>query len=331
MSGSFDPSAAHPADDGRDEVLALGEAMVEYNHTGGDDGRLWLQGHGGDTSNFAVAAARQGARTGYLSRLGDDAHGASLRALWRTEGVDDRDVHTSTDADTGVYFVRHDADGHRFDFLRRHSAATRLAPADLPLARLAAARVLHLSAISLAISASARETGFAAIEAARAAGTWVSFDTNLRPRLAPVADQSAWIDAALRRCDIALPSRDDLQQATGLGAPDALVDHCLARGARLVALKLGTEGALVATAAERARIPAFPCRPVDATGAGDTFGGAFVARLVAGDRWPDAARHAACAAALATEGRGAVGPIPRLAQVRAALARGAQGIVAPAS
>jgi 2-dehydro-3-deoxygluconokinase len=59
---------------------------------------------------------------------------------------------------------------------------------------------------------------------------------------------------------------------------------------------------------------------VDATGAGDTFGGAFVARLVAGDALVAAARYAAAAAALSPEGYGAVEPIPHAARVREALA-----------
>ena len=54
------------------DILALGEAMVEFNQTGEAGGRLYLQGFGGDTSNFAVSAARQGAKVGYLSALGDD-------------------------------------------------------------------------------------------------------------------------------------------------------------------------------------------------------------------------------------------------------------------
>lgn len=54
------------------DILALGEPMVEFNQTGQGAGRLYLQGFGGDTSNFAIAAARQGARVGYLSALGDD-------------------------------------------------------------------------------------------------------------------------------------------------------------------------------------------------------------------------------------------------------------------
>ena len=106
---------------------------------------------------------------------------------------------------------------------------------------------------------------------------------------------------------------------TGLAEPDAIVDHCLGLGAKIVALKLGAEGALVADATQRFRIAPHPCQAVDATGAGDTFGGAFVARLLAGDAIESAGRYAGAAAALSTEGFGAVEPIPMAARVRAAL------------
>ena len=74
------------------QIIALGEAMVEFNQTGEGDGRLYLQGFGGDTSNFAIAAARQGASAGCIGALGDDANGRALRALWDREGVDHRGV-----------------------------------------------------------------------------------------------------------------------------------------------------------------------------------------------------------------------------------------------
>jgi 2-dehydro-3-deoxygluconokinase len=76
----------------------------------------------------------------------------------------------------------------------------------------------------------------------------------------------------------------------------------------------------VADSAGRFRIAPFPCKPVDATGAGDTFGGALCARLVAGDNLKDAATYAGVAAALSTQGYGAVAPIPAAQQVRDALA-----------
>ena len=123
----------------------------------------------------------------------------------------------------------------------------------------------------------------------------------------------------IARCDICLPSYDDIVAITGLSDPDALVDHCLRLGAKVVALKLGEQGALVADAQQRHRIAPHPCRPVDATGAGDTFGGAFVHRFLQGDSLAQAGRYAAVAAALSTQGYGAVAPIPTAQQVLQAL------------
>lgn len=301
------------------DILALGEAMVEFNQTGAGGGRLYLQGFGGDTSNFAIAGARQGATVGYLSALGDDDHARMLRELWQREGVDDSGVHTDASAFTAVYFVTHDPQGHHFSFLRTGSAASRMRPGHLDAGRIASARVLHLSGISLALSESARETCHAAIAIARAAGVQVSFDTNLRLKLWPLDTARTEMMRVLRQCDICLPSLDDVAAISGRTEPDALVDWCLEHGARIVGLKLGAQGAIVADANQRHRIVAHACKPVDATGAGDTFGGAFVARLLAGDDLPSAGRYAAVAAALSTEGYGAVEPIPGADQVRAAL------------
>ena len=307
-------SASVPVD-----IVAYGEPMVEFNQTGEGSGRLYLQGFGGDTSNFAIAAARQGARVAYLGALGDDPYGRMLRDLWTREGVDHAAVATDPQAYTAIYFVTHDAAGHHFHFFRSGSAASRLSPATLPLEPVRAARVFHLSGISLAISASACDAGLAAMEAARAAGVRVSFDTNLRLKLWPAARARAVMTEAMRRCDICLPSYDDVVALTGITDSDELVDLCLQLGAKEVALKLGEQGALVADAAQRHRVPAHPCTPVDATGAGDTFGGAFVARRVAGDDLLTAARYASAAAALSTEGYGAVDPIPTAERVLAAL------------
>lgn len=301
------------------EILALGEPLVEFNQTGAGGGRQYLQGFGGDTSNAVIAAARQGARAGYVSAVGDDAYGRMLRSLWQAEGVDHAAVRTDPDAFTGVYFVTHGAHGHEFSFLRKGSAASRMQPRDLPRERIAAARVLHLSGISAAISDSACDACFAAVETARAAGVQVSFDTNLRLKLWPVARARAVMRELIALSDICLPSLEDIAAISGVQDPDALLDFCLGLGARTVALKLGAQGALVADARARWRLPAHRCTPVDATGAGDTFAGALLARLVVGDGLHDAARYAVVAAALSTEGYGAVEPIPRAAQVLAAM------------
>ncbi|KWC30893.1 2-dehydro-3-deoxygluconokinase [Burkholderia ubonensis] len=292
------------------EILALGEAMVEFNQS--QPGRPeFLQGFGGDTSNFCIAAARQGASAGFVSAVGDDPFGRLLSDLWRSEGVDTTHVRIDHAAPTGVYFVTHGPNGHQFDYLRAGSAASRYATGDLPLDALAAAKAVHLSGISLAISAAACDAAFAAIEHARRNGAKVSFDTNLRLKLWPLPRARAVMREALRQTDICLPSWEDVTAITGADDRDAIVDAMLELGPQVVALKLGKDGAYVATPHERRVVPGFTVEAIDATGAGDCFGGAFVARIVAGDDPFTAARYANAAAALSTTGYGAVAPIPR--------------------
>ncbi len=300
------------------QILAFGEAMIEFNQVA-PDRPDYLQGFGGDTSNFCIAAARQGARAGFVSALGDDHFGRLLLDLWEREGVDTSCVHVDAQAPTGVYFVSHGPRGHAFDYLRAGSAASRYRSADLPLDAIAAARVLHLSGISVAISNDACDAAFAALSHARSHGVSVSFDTNLRLRLWPLARARAVMRELLRCTDICLPSWDDITELTGLTGRDEIVDYLLEAGARVVALKLGQEGCYVATPAERSLVAPYPVAAVDATGAGDCFGGAFIARLVAGDDPFRAARYANVAAALSTCGFGAVAPIPAREAVEQAL------------
>jgi 2-dehydro-3-deoxygluconokinase len=300
------------------EILALGEAMIEFNQSE-KNAPNYLQGFGGDVSNFLIAASRQGASTGFVSAVGGDQFGQLLLDLWRAENVDTSTVRVSNDAPTGVYFVSHGADGHRFDYLRAGSAASRYAPSDLPLDGIAAAKVVHLSGVSLAIGTNACDAAFAAIAHARENGVQVSFDTNLRLKLWPLARARAVMLEALRGTDICLPSWDDVTALTGLTDKDEIVDFLLALGPRVVALKLGRDGAYVATPETRRVVPGRVVQAIDATGAGDCFGGAFIARIVAGDDPFAAARYANTAAALSTQGFGAVAPIPRSAEVEAAL------------
>lgn len=300
-------------------IVSLGEPLIEFNRPKEGDGRTWLQGFGGDSQNVAIAAARQGAKAGYLTNLGQDWMGDAFLDLWKAEGVDASRVGRHPTAPTGVSFVTHTAAGHKFDYLRKNSAASLMTPEELAADYIVGAKFFHLSAIGQAISESARLTCQTAVAAARKAGVKVSYDTNLRLRLWDLDVARRVIDATIAECDIALPSLDDSRQLTGLEAPDAIADYYLRLGAPLVALKMGAEGSLIATQGKRTRVPPFKVEAVDATGAGDTFDGAFLARLLAGDTPETAAHYANVAAALSTTGYGAVTPIPRADAVRAAL------------
>ena len=304
-------------------ILGLGEPMIEFNQTEPGQ-RNYLQGFGGDTSNAIIACARQGAPCGYITRLGDDEFGRMLLGLWQAEAVDARGVVLDPAAHTAVYFVTHGAQGHSFSYLRRDSAASRMRPDDLPRALIEGARTLHVSGISQAISASACDTVQAAIAIARAAGVKVAYDTNLRLKLWPLARAREVITATIAHTDYLLPSLEDLQSICGLAQPHAILDWCFAQGARNVVLKLGRAGCIAATAQAREAIKGHAVHAVDATGAGDCFDGALLARLHAGDSLVAAARYANAAAALTTTGFGAVAPLPRRAAVEALMSAGAQ-------
>jgi len=301
------------------DVLALGEAMVEFNQARAGAPDQYLRGFGGDTSNMAIAAARLlGSRgtAGFLSRVGDDAFGRMLRELWQSEGVDAQGVAVDPGAPTGVYFVTHGPGGHEFSYLRAGSAASRMQPEALPGDLVRSARVLHVSGISQAISASACDTVFAAVAAAGASGTRVSYDPNFRAKLWPLARARAVIMATIAQCDWFLPSYDEAKLLSGYDDAAAIIDWCHALGAPVVALKCGPEGVVVSDGHKQEQVTGHRVECIDATGAGDCFDGAFAVRILAGDAPFAAARYANAAAALATTGFGAVGPLPRDAEVR---------------
>ena len=305
--------------DKRFDIVGLGEPMIEFNETGTT---LYQQGFGGDTANFAVAAARQGASVAYCTRLGDDRFGRMFLDLWTTEGIDTSGVGIDPDAHTGVYFVTHGVDGHQFEYLRAGSAASRMGADDLPLDMLRDTRFLHVSGISQAISATACEAVSAAVKAARAAGACITYDPNLRLRLWPLARAKAKIEATIPQIDIFLPSLDEALILADTDSRDGVFAWCARHGAKKVVLKCGAEGAWVWQDNDGLprHVPGFAVQPVDATGAGDCFDGSLVARLAVGESLLDAVRYANVAAAISTTGYGAIAPIPHQADVLIKLA-----------
>jgi 2-dehydro-3-deoxygluconokinase len=300
----------HPYD-----VVALGEAMVEFNQIPQGDGRMYLQGFGGDTSNTTIAAARQGARCAYVSQVGNDALGGMCLALWKTEGVDISAVRVRDDAPTGVYFVNHDVDGHHFSYLRKGSAASSMCPHDLSPGLITHTKYLHVTGISQAISASASQTVSAAIAMARAAGAKVSYDPNLRFALWSLEDARSTVIETIALTDEFLPGQEELAKVSGLQAPQDLIAWAHGHGAKVVVLKMGAQGALASDGSSMQKIAAFPVKAVDATGAGDCFNGAYLARRARGEDVFASAHWAVASAALSTQGYGAVAPLPTEARV----------------
>ena len=289
-------------------IVSIGEPMVEFNQI---EEKRFIQGFGGDSSNMIIAAARSGARAAYVTRVGDDEFGRMLLELWKREGVDTSGVIVDRDAPTAAYFVTHGPKGHVFSYLRAGSAASRMRPEDLP--DLKNASVVHASGISMAISQSACDTVLAAF--GKATGK-ISFDSNLRLRLWPLERARALIGAAAGMADYFFPSIEDARVLSSFEEIENNLEWAHDLGAKTVFLKLGADGVIVSDGNKREHVRGLVVKAVDATGAGDCFCGAVLARLAAGDSIWEAARYANAAAALATTGFGAVDPLPRPDAVR---------------
>jgi 2-dehydro-3-deoxygluconokinase len=306
------------------DIVSLGEPMLEFNAL--QEGSLaevgqFSVGWGGDTSNFAIAVSRAGGRAGYLTRLGDDEFGESFLRLWAREGVDTTHVVKDPSSFTGIYFISRKGSKHFFTYFRKNSAASLMTPDFLPKTYISSAKLLHVSGISQGISASACDTVFAGIGMAKAAGVLVSYDPNFRSRLWPVERARAVIHETFRQADLVFPSIEDARLLTGISEAEEIARAYLAMGPKAVVMKLGGEGALLATKEGIRRFPPFRVPSIDMSGAGDTFDGAFLVGHLSG--WPldQCVRFANAAAALTTTGLGCVTPVPRREQIEALLAK----------
>ena len=301
------------------DILGLGEPLIEMVRVPErlQDRPTFIQGFGGDTSTAIIAAARQGAKTGYLSAVGGDMFGQALMDLWDKEGVDRSNVLQRSSDPTGVCFISPDPAGRQFTYARRGSAASLYDADDVPEAAITAAQVLHVSGISLGVSQTMRNAVRHAVDIAADAGTLVSLDINFRPALWPVETARNVILEIAAKADILFPSDDECEMLLGTRDPDAIADHFLATGADIIAVKRGEDGAFLVTAGNRTSIPPAPATAVDSAGAGDTFAGAFLAYYLETRDPQVAARRAAIAAAGTVSGYGAVEPIPTRAEVLA--------------
>lgn len=294
------------------DIIALGEALIEFVALPNEPGEapMYRQGFGGDTSNAMIAAARQGASTGYLSAVGQDPFGEQLIELWKREGVDSSKVRQVESGYTGIYFVQPDPSGRKFSYARKGSAASQFTPEELPKKYIAEAKILHISALSQAVSCDMRASVRRAADIAAANGTAISYDTNLRLNLWTLEEAKQEILGFLPKANYVFPSVDEAELLTGLDSIDEILDFFLGFDPAIVLLKCGEAGAVLATKGRRTTIKPYLTKPVDSTGAGDSFAGAFLAYFLETGDAERAANLATIVASGTVSGMGAVAPIP---------------------
>ncbi|MDO5640988.1 MAG: sugar kinase [Paracoccus sp. (in: a-proteobacteria)] len=295
-------------------ILSIGEAMLELSPA--DQPALWHSGYAGDTLNTAWYLRRiLGAdwRVGYLSRVGMGAFSQGMLDFLDAEGIETTHITRDPAREIGLYAISL-KDGERsFAYWRDNSAARGLAddPALLDRA-LAGCKLAYLSGITMAILPPAgRAALLDALAAARASGTVVVFDPNLRPRLwADAATMRAGVEGAAAGADLVFPSFDD--EATHFGDADmgATISRYLGLGARHVVVKNGGGPMAYGGADGTGRIDGLvPEAAVDTTAAGDSFNAGYLAAWLDGEDCEGAIRAGHALSQQVIRRRGALVPV----------------------
>jgi 2-dehydro-3-deoxygluconokinase len=292
-------------------IAAIGECMLELS---GQDGDRWRLGYAGDTFNtlWALRALSGGERDiDYVSAFGDDPFSNEQIAFLDKNGVGIARSPIIAGARPGLYAITLTGAERSFTYWRADAAARQLArdPAALA-ASLENRELIYFSGITLAIlTAEARSTLLKSLEVARGHGSRIAFDPNYRPRLwNDVGTARAAITEAMAVVDIALPTFPDEQSLFRDEVPDETADRISRSGVGEVVVKNGEDPATILHYGDRHVSPAVSVTPVDTTGAGDSFNGAYLAARLLGDAPVEAARRAHRVAAAVIQVRGALAP-----------------------
>ncbi|WP_073500154.1 5-dehydro-2-deoxygluconokinase [Actinacidiphila paucisporea] len=304
------------------DVVTLGRVGVdlypEQSGIGLAEVRSFAKYLGGTAGNVAVAAARLGLSTAVLSAVGPDPFGDFVRTALTAFGVDTRLLATVPGTQTPVVFCElFPPDDFPIHFYRRPVAPDEcLTPDHLPAA-VRTARALWITGSALAVEPT-RSTVFAALEARAGGEVW--FDLDWRPGFwADPAEAPALYARALAYATLAVGNRAEVEVAVGSADPETAAGLLLRRGVRTAVVKQGPAGALVRTAGESYVAPPMPVKVVNGLGAGDAFGGALCAGLIAGDPLPEVLRAANAAGAIVASRLACADAMPTRAEIDAML------------
>lgn len=275
----------------------------------------------GAETNVAIGLARAGLRVGWASRLGTDSMARYLLGEMQREGVDCSRVVCDPSQRTGFLFKgRVTAGDPPVEYHRKGSAASHMRPEDIDIDWLAKARLLHVTGVFPAISASALSTMHRAVQLVRAAGGTISFDPNLRPTLweSPEAMRRE-LNALAFQAHWVLPGLEEGRFLTGEQTPEAIAAFYRAHGAPFVAVKLGPDGAYFDSSIGSGYLPAFPvAEVVDTVGAGDGFAVGVISALLEGRTVTEAVRRGAWIGARAVQVLGDTEGLPTRRQLQEA-------------
>lgn len=245
-----------------------------------ESSRGFRYGIGGAESNVAIGVARLGGSATWFGRLGTDATGMMIERRLRADNVTALAIHDDQ-RPTGLMIKHHRfAHAAHIDYHRAGSAASALSPSDIPAAAIRHASVLHVTGITPALSTSAADTVFAAVELARDAGTLISVDVNYRSKLWSPDAAAPVLRRLVAQSDIVFAGSEEAGLVLGAEVPPSDIDLAVALcalGPTEVILKNGARGAVAVIDGGRHQRDALPVHAIDTVGAGDAFVAGYLA------------------------------------------------------
>jgi fructokinase len=267
------------------QILCLGELLIDMFPAEVGRGMTEVSSFrpkpGGAPANAAVAAARLGAQSGFIGKVGEDIFGRYLEGVLKQEGVDTRGMRFDTQARTTLVFIAMpDVNTAEFIFYRNPGADMLLSPEELDTALLQETQCLHFGSLSL-IDEPIRSATLRAIEIARAAGAMISFDVNYRPALwqSQEAARLRMLET-IPQVDLVKVNDTELALLTGSDDLDPASRSLLRKGPKLCVVTLGAKGSFFQTGQDSEFIPGYEVETVDATGCGDAFIASLLFQLV---------------------------------------------------
>ncbi len=284
------------------------------------DGRF-VQSVGGDTFNTAVYLARSGAKVAFATAIGTDPYSESILQTAAAEGIGTDLVLRIGDRMPGLYMIDAGKNGSSALYYWRETSPARqlfeLPGWDRIAEEIVAASHVYLSGITLSLySNSGLGRLLAALEFGRERGAKIIFDTNWRPQGWRGDEQRARavFSEALKRSDLALPTFEDEARLWGDASPEATVERLTTFGVKEVVVKNGPKSAVLHANGKTETVPVPEMiDPVDPTGAGDAFNGAYIASRIAGMEPQQAALAGHAMAADVLRHRGAIAPVSKTA------------------
>ena len=271
-------------------IGVCGEALIDFTPTDIGGETAYIPRPGGSPCNVAVGLARLGKRTAFIGKISSDKFGDMLHAYLAQNGVDLRLLARGNEPSALAFVLPSKGGGHDFAFYGRDTAEQQLAHADIPAALPHDLTALHFGSYSLMLGSSAQT--YESLMRRESKARIISLDPNVRPALYP--NRTAYrkrIEGLLPHAAIVKASEDDLAWLYPGESPADVGARWLSKGASVVVVTLGANGAIGLSAAANANAntdaainavihsPASAVDVADSVGAGDAFMAGLLARL----------------------------------------------------